>query len=96
MASSVCTDEMVTFDSIFGRIIGRIKGGMRRDDWAKAGAAGKVNAVAKVTNGLEDTMARLCPNIDQGPLIPARMRDWPSAESAKPRNAFTAGSMGLR
>jgi hypothetical protein len=31
---------MVTFDSIFGRIIGRIKGGMRRDDWAQAGAAG--------------------------------------------------------
>ena len=33
-ASSVCTDEMVTLDSILGHIIGRIKGGMRRDDWA--------------------------------------------------------------
>jgi hypothetical protein len=31
---------MVTFANIFGRIIGRIKGGMRRDDWAQAGAAG--------------------------------------------------------
>jgi len=87
---------MVTSDGIFSRIIGHIKGGTRRDAWAQAGAADKANAVAKVTNGLEDIMARLCPNVDQGPLIPARMRDWPSAESAKPRNAFTAGSIGLR
>jgi len=29
---------MVTFDSIFGRIIGSIKDRMRQDDWAQAGA----------------------------------------------------------
>ena len=87
---------MVTFANIFGRIIGRIKGGMRRDAWAQAGAADKANAVAKVIRRLENIMDRLCPNIDQGPLILAWMRDWPSAERAKPSNALTAGSMGLR
>ncbi len=87
---------MVTSGGIFSRIIGHIKGGTRRDDWAQAGAADKANAVAKLTSGLEDIMDRLCPNIDQGPLIPAWMSDWPSAENAKPRNAFTAGSIGLR
>jgi hypothetical protein len=32
----------------------------------------------------------------QDPLLVALMLDWPSAERAKPRNALTAGSMGLR
>ena len=83
---------MGTFDSIFCRI----KAGALRVDWALAGPAVKADAVVKTTSRLENIIVSLFSSIIQGPLVPAWMRDWPSAESAKPRNAFTAGSIGLR